>query len=99
MAPRQAPLERHGYSNPVQTISSKLHRSGMKLELDCLVGLAALRASGPIDIKVVGINITTPKTAENAILTRSGPEPLPAEIGIDSDSGKCSRHNHQISEN
>jgi len=54
------------------------------LKLDGIVHHAALGAAGKVDVRIVGVNVSTTSAAVDAIFTLARLEATAAKLGIDS---------------
>jgi hypothetical protein len=58
-----------------------------KSKLDGVVHHSALGATRKIDVGIVGVNVSAPPAAINAILTFGGFKPTSPQFSVDSDGG------------
>ena len=64
-----------------------LYGTDPPLELDGLIHLAALRTTGAVDVRVIGVNVSTTPASENAIFARRRVKASPSQFRIDGDAG------------
>src|SRR6185369_3804732 len=84
-------------SKPARS-KAKVARPGRGSEPDGFVHLSALRAPGPVHVRVIRIHIAAATAAKDVVLAGAGLEATPAQFGIDRDGGARGEQDHDVSE-
>ena len=69
------------------------------LEFDGVIGQATLRATGSVDVRVIGVNVAATLATKDAIFAGPGLEPAPAKFRINPQAGQAGEHGQGISQN
>src|ERR1035437_1261874 len=76
---------------------TSLHYSAAASVLDGLVHLSALRATGTVNVRIVGIDVTAAAAAEDVVFALGRFEAPPAKLGVNAHPGKTSQEDNDVS--